>query len=319
VEGAYRLLQMVSHREGFGDVLAEGVKRASEKVGGEAAKCAVYTMKGASPRGHDHRGRWDEMLDTCTSSNGTMESANPTFPTEIGLPGRINPFDGEQVAKLTSGILDRRHFEDSLGGCSFTFRARIELLARALSAATGWTYTLDEAMRLGRRTAAILRAFNLRCGIGPELESPSARYGSQPVDGPAKEHHVMKRWEHMVDVWYETVGYDRKTGKPKPETLKKLGLDWLGAPFRSRVIRRPQPRSGPIPFRRRTFFVRAPVASQAAATRRVKRRLREAVIIRPSDRLRPSHRDPWTRRPERPTPRATCRSPRARPGRRTGR
>jgi len=227
VEGAYRLLQMVSHREGFGDVLAEGVKRASEKVGGEAAKCAVYTMKGASPRGHDHRGRWDEMLDTCTSSNGTMESANPTFQTEIGLPGRINPFDGEQVAKLTGGILGRRHFEDSLGGCSFTFRARIELLARALSAATGWNYKLDDAMLLGRRTAAILRAFNLRCGIGPELEFPSARYGSQPVDGPAKEHHVMKQWEHMVDVWYETVGYDRKTGKPKPATLKKLGLDWL--------------------------------------------------------------------------------------------
>jgi len=227
VEGAYRLLQMVSTREGFGDVLAEGVKRASEKVGGEAAKCAIYTQKGASPRGHDHRGRWDEMLDTCTSSNGTMESANPTFQTEIGLPARINPFDGEQVARLTGGILGRRHFEDSLGGCSFTFRTRVEMLARALSAATGWHYSLDEAMRFGRRTAAILRAFNLRCGIGPEVEYPSERYGSQPLDGPAKDHHVMKQWDHMLDVWYETVGYDRKTGKPKRETLKRLGLEWL--------------------------------------------------------------------------------------------
>jgi aldehyde:ferredoxin oxidoreductase len=227
VDGAYRLLQMISQREGFGDVLAEGVKRASERVGGEAARCAVYTRKGASPRGHDHRGRWDEMLDTCTSSNGTMESANPTFQTEIGLPARINPFDGEQVARLTGGILGRRHFEDSLGGCSFTFRARIEMLARALSAATGWHYSLDEAVRFGRRTAAILRAFNLRCGIGTDVEYPSVRYGSQPVDGPAKDHDVMKQWEHMLDVWYETVGYDRKTGKPRRETLKKLGLDWL--------------------------------------------------------------------------------------------
>jgi aldehyde:ferredoxin oxidoreductase len=225
VEGAYRLLRMISHREGFGDVLAEGVKRASQKVGGEAAGCAVYTMKGASPRGHDHRGRWEEMLDTCTSSNGTMESANPTFQTEIGLPARINPFDGEQVARLVGGILGRRHFEDSLGGCSFTFRARVELLARALAAATGWQYGLAEAMRFGRRTAAILRAFNLRCGIGTDVEFPSARYGSQPVDGPAKDHHVMKQWDHMLDVWYETVGYDRKTGKPKRETLKSLGLD----------------------------------------------------------------------------------------------
>ena len=234
-EGAYRLLQMISHRQGFGDVLAEGVKRASEQVGGEAAKCAVYTKKGASPRGHDHRGRWDEMLDTCTSSNGTMESANPTFPTEIGQPARIQPFDGEQVARLTGGILGRRHFEDSLGGCSFTFRTRIENLARALSAATGWTYQLEDALRFGRRTAAILRAFNLRCGIGPEVEYPSERYGSQPVDGPAKDHNVMAQWERMLDVWYETVGYDRATGRPKPETLKKLGLDalskelWKGA------------------------------------------------------------------------------------------
>lgn len=227
VEGAYKLLQMISHREGFGDVLAEGVKRASEKVGGEAAKCAVYTKKGASPRGHDHRGRWDEMLDTCTSSNGTMESANPTFQTEIGQPARIQPFDGEQVAKLTGGILGRRHFEDSLGGCSFTFRTRIENLARTLSATTGWTYTLQDALRFGRRTAAILRAFNLRCGIGPEVEYPSFRYGSQPVDGPAKDHNIMDQWEHMLDVWYETVGYDRKTGKPTPETLKSLGLEHI--------------------------------------------------------------------------------------------
>src|SRR5262249_35904545 len=100
IEGANRLIQMISHRQGFGDLLAEGVKRASEKIGGEAAKCAVYTMKGASPRGHDHRGRWEEMLDTCTSSTGTMENANPPHKTEFGQPGRINPFNGEEVAKL---------------------------------------------------------------------------------------------------------------------------------------------------------------------------------------------------------------------------
>ena len=167
------------------------------------------------------------MLDTCTSSNGTMESANATHQTEIGLPGRINPFSGEEVARMVGGILGRKHFEDSLGGCIFTFRTRVEMLARALSAATGWTYTLADAMLLGRRTAAIFRAFNLRCGIGTDVEYPSARYGSRPVDGPAKDHNVMDQWERMREVWYETVGYDIKTGKPTRETLKKLGLDGI--------------------------------------------------------------------------------------------
>ena len=66
-----QLLQMIIRREGFGNILAEGVKRASETVGGPAADCAIYTMKGDTPRGHDHRARWEEMLDTCTGSGGT--------------------------------------------------------------------------------------------------------------------------------------------------------------------------------------------------------------------------------------------------------
>jgi aldehyde:ferredoxin oxidoreductase len=226
-EGANRLLQLLTRREGFGDVLAEGVKRAAEALGGAAQACAVYTVKGATPRGHDHRGRWDEMLDTCTASTGTLETGNPVHPTEVGQPARINPFDGVAVARLMGGLLGRRHFEDSLGICIFTSRTRIENICRALSAATGWPYTVEEALRFGRRTAAILRAFNLRCGIGPDREYPSARYGSVPVDGPAKGQAVLDQWERMLDVWYETVGYDRQTGKPLPATLKRLGLDWL--------------------------------------------------------------------------------------------
>jgi aldehyde:ferredoxin oxidoreductase len=167
------------------------------------------------------------MLDTCTASTGTLETGNPVHPTEVGQPARINPFDGVAVARLTGGLLGRRHFEDSLGICAFTSRTRLENVCRALSAATGWPYTVEESVRFGRRTAAILRAFNLRCGIGPDREYPSARYSSVPVDGPAKGQAVMDQWERMLDVWYETVGYDRKTGKPLPETMQRLGLDWL--------------------------------------------------------------------------------------------
>jgi len=203
------------------------VKVASERLGGEAQQAAIYTMQGASPRGHDHRGRWDEMLDTCTGSTGTLESGVPVHVAELGLPTRINPFNGEEVALQVAGIRGRRHFEDSLGICIFTGRTRMENLCRALNAATGWNYTVDEAMRMGRKTAAVFRAVRLRCGIGTDLERPSARYGSTPHDGPAKGQAVSAQWERMVNVWYEKVGYDRRTGKPLAKTLKALGLDWL--------------------------------------------------------------------------------------------
>ncbi|MBI3045462.1 MAG: hypothetical protein HYY78_21850, partial [Betaproteobacteria bacterium] len=55
----------------------------------------------------------------------------------------------------------------------------------------------------------------------------SARYSSTPHDGPAKGQAVSEQWDTMVDIWYRDVGYDRKTGKPLPETLRALGLDWL--------------------------------------------------------------------------------------------
>ena len=227
IKGADRLIQMISHREGFGDILAEGMKRAAERLGGAAKDAAIYTLKGAAPRGHDHRARWDEMLDTCTSGTGTLESGVPVHPAEVGQPTRINPFDGEAVAKFVAGIRGRRNFEDSLGMCIFTTRTRLENLCRVLNAATGWDVTVPETIRFGRRVAAILRAVSLRCGLTPALERPSTRYGSTPVDGPAKGQAVGQQWEKMVDTWYREVGYDRKTGKPLPATLKGLGLDWL--------------------------------------------------------------------------------------------
>ena len=227
IEGANRLLQMIARREGLGDVLAEGCKGAAERLGGPAGEAAIYTMQGSAPRGHDHRGRWEEMLDTCTGSTGTLESGVPVHVTELGLPARINPFNGEEVAMMVAGIRGRRHFEDSLGICIFTGRTRLENLCRALGAATGWHYSVDEAMRLGRRTAAIFRAVRLRCGIGTDRERPSVRYGSTPTDGPAKGQAVGAQWERMVDAWYAKVGYDRKTGKPLTKTLRGLGLDWL--------------------------------------------------------------------------------------------
>jgi aldehyde:ferredoxin oxidoreductase len=226
-EGANRLLQMINRREGLGDLLAEGTKLAAERLGGGAQECAIYTGKNASPRGHDHRGRWEEMLDTCTGSTGTLETGPAVFPAELGLPARINPFDPEQVARQVAGLNGRRHFEDSLGACIFTTRTHLENLARTLSAATGWQYSRDEAMRFGRRIGAIFRAFNLRCGIGNELERPSRRYGSTPIDGPAKGQSVGKHWDRMLDLWYEGMGYDRESGRPTPETLRALDLEWM--------------------------------------------------------------------------------------------
>ena len=228
-EATNQFLQMVSRREGFGDVLAEGVKRAAEHVGGPAFDCAIFTYKGVSPRGHDHRARWSEMLEGCVGSAGTIEGESMVFPEEYGLPANHNPggalnFDPKSVAFIAGLALGRKHIEDSLGMCQFTSRTYLSHICQALNTCTGWDYTVGELLNHGWRVAAMFRLFNLRCGIGPDLERPSERYWSTPVDGPAAGTSAKENWETMISTYYETAGWDRETGRPFPETMRRLDM-----------------------------------------------------------------------------------------------
>lgn len=227
VEATRAMLTKIAHRQGCGNLFAEGVKVAAEKIGGEAVNCGVYTMKGASVRGHDHRGFWMELIDTCLSNTGTIETGGALAkPPVLGLTPVQNRFDpiamSTQNAKLNGG----RQFEDCLGVCRFC-TSDFSLTLECLNAVTGWDFTIPEAMDVGRRTINLLRMFNFRHGLKKEMEAPSVRYGSTPVDGPAKGIGIMEHWDSIRRNYYEQMGWDTETGKPLPETLEKLGLGHL--------------------------------------------------------------------------------------------
>lgn len=216
----------IAHRQGrFADILAEGTMRAAEALGEEAMNCGIYIKKGLSPRGHDHRAMWREMFDTATSSNGTYESGVISSTQDIGLESAGDPFNPDDVSTLTAKAKGRRQFEDTLGTCTFCTRVPLPHLSQALSIATGWDFTPEEAQQVGFRIANTLRAFNIRCGITPEVEYPSPRYWSAPVDGPARGITIQPVWEQMLDNFYRLMGWDRVSGRPYPETLRALGLD----------------------------------------------------------------------------------------------
>lgn len=221
VEAVRQLLYMIAYRQGFGDLLAEGVMRASRKIGGKAAECAIYTMKGNTPRGHDHRTMWAELFDTAVSSTGTIETHRMLMNTkEGGEPG--NPIETSTAVALTKGIMA---FDDSLGTCRFNTRLNTVLSAEAVSAITGWDFTPEEAKSVGLRAVNLMRVFNIRTGITQELYFPSTRYGSVHLDGPWKGIGIMSHWEKMLENYYGLMGWKVKTGKPLPKTLKNLGLE----------------------------------------------------------------------------------------------
>ncbi len=220
-DGARKLLQMTAMREDFGNILADGVRRASMKLGGEAADAAVYTMKGNSPRGHDHRDRWAEMFDTSVSNTGTIETHMSAMIPEAQGPS--NPMKVSTEVARTKGLMQ---LEDSAVTCRFNTRMNHTRLAAAISASTGWDMSPDEAWDVGRRAVNLLRAFNVRAGITSEKDRPSKRYGSTPVDGPTKGISILPYWDDMLGNYYEKMGWS-KEGIPKKETLEKLSLDWV--------------------------------------------------------------------------------------------
>jgi aldehyde:ferredoxin oxidoreductase len=216
-EGARLLLNLIAKREGIGDTLAEGVMRASRNIGRGAQDLAIHTLKGNTPRGHDHRNRTTEQFDTVVSNTGTLETWGG--PTVLGSYPKW-----EDIVETNIHDKGAMMFEDSLVTCRFNTRMNTDLLSQAVSAVTGWDFSYDEAFQVGRRIVHLLRTFNTRHGIaGRDLDRPSKRYGSVPDAGEGRGKSLEDVWDMMLDRYYADMGWDNE-GKPLSQTLKAYGL-----------------------------------------------------------------------------------------------
>lgn len=225
-EAIMEMLSRIANRKGFGNIMAEGVMRAAKKIGGEAVKFAVYTQKGNTPRSHDHRVLRFEQFDTAVSNLGTIEAHSQAPFKLLGMPEVNDNFDPEVLPIVDAKIKGAMVFEDSLMTCRFQTSNQMDLLCQAVNAATGWDFDIPKAMVVGKRAITLARVFNISHGIDPKLDIPSMRYGSTPLDGAAAGRGVMPQWDRMLKNYYNAMGWDEKTGKPLPETMKALDLEF---------------------------------------------------------------------------------------------
>jgi len=174
VEATRALLKKIANREGYGDTLAEGVKRAAEKLGGEAVNWAIFTGKGNTPRGHDHRGRWVEMLDTVVSDTSTLQTQMLVMNKDLWkMPNPMDVFSPEHTAQAEANSTGSMTVSDCLVQCWFCSFNDTETQTEAINAATGWNLSLEEVMNIGRRVVNVMRIYNLKCGLTPDKEKPA--------------------------------------------------------------------------------------------------------------------------------------------------
>jgi len=101
-------------------------------------------------------------------------------------------------------------------------------IARIISAATGWDFSVFEMQEVGERALALARVFNYRAGLRAKDDVAPARFSEPIQDGPVAGTYldpaVMRQ---ALDVYYDMMGWDHETGAPKPWKLYELGLGWL--------------------------------------------------------------------------------------------
>ena len=159
----------LANREGMGDILANGVKVAAEKIGMGAEKFAVHI-------GGQELGMHDPKL----IRPGQFDAARYQMDA---TPGRHTAGFGPDSF--------RTHIINSAGLCLFSgFRAATpefdKRLVGLFNAVTGWNYTLGELLMAGERIDNLRHAFNLREGINELKWTVHPRIAGKPpqIAGP---------------------------------------------------------------------------------------------------------------------------------------
>ena len=205
------LMEKMAKREGFGDILADGVKAAAERIGNGADRFAVHA-------GGQELGMHDPKL----ASFGGRGSPSAARYQMDATPGRHTAGFGP------TGF--RSHFVNASGLCFMGagFGSSPDgdnRLAGMLNAVTGWDFSVQDMLNVGERLANLRQAFNLREGINPLKVYVHPRVIGRPpqTEGPLKG--VTADIEAQAYWNLGALDWDRVTTKPSKAKLVSLGLD----------------------------------------------------------------------------------------------
>jgi aldehyde:ferredoxin oxidoreductase len=218
------LLRRIGERQGIGDLLAQGPKRAVEASGGELGRFMQIKNSGFAawmPRRMKGTG-----LAFATSNRG---ACHKRAPIGAEITGQIDMDAYEGKAALVKEIQDRVNAIFTLVSCRFhEFVTPPESYPRFVTAATGREISLKDFLAVGERIWNLERLFNIGAGLGRADDSlPERCY--QPIQGEASEGAVMDRekFESMLSEYYRLRGWDEQ-GNPTVEKLEELGIAEYG-------------------------------------------------------------------------------------------
>jgi len=236
-----RSVEMIANREGFGDVMAEGVARMSERFGPETKPFAL-TIKGQELPMHEPRLKHAMGIGYAVSPTGADHMINihdTDFVNQGWMLDRVNSVMKEKIGPLLQNELSEEkmqifyhelnfmHFQDCAMNCFF-YCYDYHHLAEALSGVTGEAYSVHDILDVGARAQTLARLFNLREGFTAEDDRLPKRVMEAFTEGPLAGIEITEEaFNWCKQRYYELMGWDPQSGEPTDECLRELGLDDL--------------------------------------------------------------------------------------------
>ncbi len=236
------LIEKIAHREGIGDLLAEGCWRAAQKIGQGAERFAMH-VKGqelpmheprfkralaigyaVSPTGADHCHALHDSGLYKTREDCTLSS------DEFNSWGVLNPIPLESLGaakvRATYYHTNWKILDNCMGMCLFvpwTPQQKAEII----QATTGWNTTVFELMKVGERALTLARVYNVREGFTPDDDKLPDRFYGPTASGPLANGGVDREILHeAIQKYYAMMGWDAETGVPTQDRLDELDISW---------------------------------------------------------------------------------------------
>jgi aldehyde:ferredoxin oxidoreductase len=226
-EAVVRMVGQIGRREGFGDWLADGTRELARRIGGSSADFAMHS-KGLEFAGHSARAIKSMAVGYATSNRGGSHQDTRPAPERSGKFGA--GFDGK--AKLAKDCQDMTTLGDAatlcrrMTECSYGSFLNEEI-AETLSLVTGRQYSVESLREISERIYTVEKLFNVREGLGREADTLPRRFLTEPIPTGPRQGSVIppEALNRMLEEYYALRGWDKTTGLPTRETLKRLGLE----------------------------------------------------------------------------------------------
>ena len=255
-ESVHRLMMMIARREGIGNILAEGSKRAAEIIGCQSRelvpaskgqelpahmpklKPSLGLIYAVNPTGADHQSsEHDTMLFAPMGSPARRWLSSLGVSDEsFRIPGSRDKAELDEL-RVRFALLTQRFYSllDTLCMCHFEWGPSWQALGPddildLASSGIGWKTSVEELMEIGERKLNMMRHFNAREGFTKKDDTLPSRFFDPLPDGPSKGARVDRRnFDEARELYYSLCGWDGPSGNPPPEKLKSLSLEWLAS------------------------------------------------------------------------------------------